>query len=693
MWITSDRPDDGIAALSSQTAPATSSTAGGDLNNKPFQGVGIQTCRRCQTIHHETLACSAILRLTSLAEQAKVALEKSDFAGVVRIVDDCALQGLPPDVVPASIYNNRAAAYYNLGELDKAMEDVSRAVELDPNFATHYMTRAHVYFGLKEYEKGLQDADRAVELDPEDAMHHAIRGQALTELNRYEEARKAVDRAVELDPDMHESIRQKYLLRIEAHEFNVKLHEGVRAKKATAILPWLDWFHALPRGAQKGLLSNCSDSRTTYMTVLALMKRHPLVPPVLVTACDMIAAFGSECRDNLVPAGAIQVIIQALDAGADSRSRFEKGHRWRNDMREVGRAQVMTKGLAALQTLINPYDSDCYEEVLRAAGCCLNAMLEAQKQHVFVCLPGLLQAARVIWMLCLTPECNAAALNDPDWPLNIREGPLHSTSDKRLCFVCTSRALYATLTGHGLKWALSQWPAAIDSEWEKAFVQWERLKGFLVAKNKLLQEREEAERAKELAEAELKSNEMAMALLAEEEEEQASKASASAASRKKKKKKKKGQQEPSTGCAEQGAAEATVSSHDDVQVPLGDLQPFEEQAEAAFPLPSPPSPEVPLVEPPPVDISSPHVDDSFPPPTPSQVQVSLAEANFDTGRAEVPESTIGGDTTCIVCFENPKTHLAVPCGHQCACAQCSTKMKQCPYCRAPATLWVQARLV
>ena len=203
------------------------------------------------------------------------------------------------------------------------------------------------------------------------------------------------------------------------------------------------------------------------MTVLALMKRHPLVPPVLVTACDMIAAFGSECRDNLVPAGAIQVIIQALDAGADSRSRFEKGHRWRNDMREVGRAQVMTKGLAALQTLINPYDSDCYEEVLRAAGCCLNAMLEAQKQHVFVCLPGLLQAARVIWMLCLTPECNAAALNDPDWPLDIREGPLHSTSDKRLCFVCTSRALYATLTGHGLKWALSQWPAAMTRSGRK----------------------------------------------------------------------------------------------------------------------------------------------------------------------------------------------------------------------------------
>ena len=42
--------------------------------------------------------------------------------------------------------------------------------------------------------------------------------------------------------------------------------------------------------------------------------------------------------------------------------------------------------------------------------------------------------------------------------------------------------------------------------------------------------------------------------------------------------------------------------------------------------------------------------------------VSLANASFDTGRAEVPESTLGGETTCIICFTNPKSHV-VPCGH------------------------------
>ena len=73
--------------------------------------------------------------------------------------------------------------------------------------------------------------------------------------------------------------------------------------------------------------------------------------------------------------------------------------------------------------------------------------------------------------------------------------------------------------------------------------------------------------------------------------------------------------------------------------------------------------------------------------------MSLAQANFDTGRPEAPESTIGGQTTCIVCFERPKTHVAVPCSHQCACGPCAEQMKVCPYCMADVVLWMVPRVV
>jgi len=74
------------------------------------------------------------------------------------------------------------------------------------------------------------------------------------------------------------------------------------------------------------------------------------------------------------------------------------------------------------------------------------------------------------------------------------------------------------------------------------------------------------------------------------------------------------------------------------------------------------------------------------------VAVSLANVAFDTGRPAAPESTLGGDTTCIVCFTNPKTHIAAPCGHLSACGACSAKMEQCPYCREPVMLWMRLRV-
>lgn len=80
-------------------------------------------------------------------------------------------------------------------------------------------------------------------------------------------------------------------------------------------------------------------------------------------------------------------------------------------------------------------------------------------------------------------------------------------------------------------------------------------------------------------------------------------------------------------------------------------------------------------------------------PTSSAV-CTLDDIGDITGRdVEPPESTIGGQTTCIVCFTNPKTHLAAPCGHQCACGTCAAKMNQCPYCREPVAMWVQQRMV
>merc|ERR1712194_243651 len=78
--------------------------------------------------------------------------------------------------------------------------------------------------------------------------------------------------------------------------------------------------------------------------------------------------------------------------------------------------------------------------------------------------------------------------------------------------------------------------------------------------------------------------------------------------------------------------------------------------------------------------------------SPQQV-LTLANAGDITGRNDALESSIGGESTCIVCMARPKTHLAVPCAHQCACGPCAERMQLCPYCRAPVQGWYEVRVV
>ena len=80
------------------------------------------------------------------------------------------------------------------------------------------------------------------------------------------------------------------------------------------------------------------------------------------------------------------------------------------------------------------------------------------------------------------------------------------------------------------------------------------------------------------------------------------------------------------------------------------------------------------------------LDRSSPPPV---AVTSLADSQFNTGRLETPESTIGGQSTC---FTNPKTHIAVPCGHQCSCGNCSAQMKECPVCRGHVQMWMHVHM-
>lgn len=86
-----------------------------------------------------------------------------------------------------------------------AMEEVNRAVELDPKSADAWLSRGVGYLYLPESfgggaELALKDIDKALELDPSHADAWLWRGIVLRKLNRNTEAREAIQKSLKLNP-------------------------------------------------------------------------------------------------------------------------------------------------------------------------------------------------------------------------------------------------------------------------------------------------------------------------------------------------------------------------------------------------------------------------------------------------------------------------------------------------------------
>jgi tetratricopeptide (TPR) repeat protein len=76
----------------------------------------------------------------------------------------------------SSAYNGRGVAKDDLNDYQGAIEDYSKAIEIDPKFGIAYYNRGIVKADLKDYQGAIEDYSRAIEIDPKDAHAYGNRG-------------------------------------------------------------------------------------------------------------------------------------------------------------------------------------------------------------------------------------------------------------------------------------------------------------------------------------------------------------------------------------------------------------------------------------------------------------------------------------------------------------------------------------
>ena len=87
------------------------------------------------------------------------------------------------------------------GLYEEAIQELGKAIQLDPDFARTYVDRGDVYDYIEDFERAMDDYDKAIRLKPDYALTYLQRGLVYAKLEEWQRAMEDFDTLINLYPD------------------------------------------------------------------------------------------------------------------------------------------------------------------------------------------------------------------------------------------------------------------------------------------------------------------------------------------------------------------------------------------------------------------------------------------------------------------------------------------------------------
>ncbi len=119
----------------------------------------------------------------------------------------------------ALAYGSRGSAKQALNDLDGAMKDYNKAIEINPKSHRAYNHRGVVKSTLKDFEGAILDYSKAIESKPKFGLAFFNRGTAKNALKDYKGALKDYNKAIEINPKNYDAYNNRGILKYELKDF------------------------------------------------------------------------------------------------------------------------------------------------------------------------------------------------------------------------------------------------------------------------------------------------------------------------------------------------------------------------------------------------------------------------------------------------------------------------------------------
>jgi len=134
------------------------------------------------------------------------------IASMTKVIDNPAT---PKDMLPFAL-NNRGSAYANKKMTTEALADLTKAIELNPDYTAAYYDRARILAMQNKHAEAVADLTKAIERSKPSkaqAIYYKNRGLSYGAMTKLDEAKADFKKAKELDPKIKIPTHYKPLLK------------------------------------------------------------------------------------------------------------------------------------------------------------------------------------------------------------------------------------------------------------------------------------------------------------------------------------------------------------------------------------------------------------------------------------------------------------------------------------------------
>src|ERR1022692_4395567 len=170
----------------------------------------------------------------------------------------------------AAIFDSAGIKNAGSGDYVEAIANFTRAIELDPKYASAYVNRGLVKINLKDYTGAINDSTTAIGLNPQSPMGYNNRGLAKFNLSNYGDAISDYSKAIELNPQYFNAYNNRALAKLNSKTYSEAIQDATKAIELNS----LNVNPYITRGDARNSLKYYNDAIVDYTKAIELDSKN-----------------------------------------------------------------------------------------------------------------------------------------------------------------------------------------------------------------------------------------------------------------------------------------------------------------------------------------------------------------------------------------------------------------------------------